>query len=70
MFKVEIEGRFCKACGYCISACPKKVIEFGEDVNPMGYYFAKAVRTEDCIGCCSCATICPDAAISVYKRED
>ena len=27
----------------------------------------EAVKEEDCIGCASCAVVCPDGVISVYK---
>jgi 2-oxoglutarate ferredoxin oxidoreductase subunit delta len=32
-----------------------------------GYPVAYMENPEECIGCTSCAIVCPDGAISVYK---
>ena len=48
----------------------KKLIERGEtdtEVNKKGYTFAQQVLEDTCNGCASCATVCPDGCISVYK---
>ena len=67
MGKVEILPEICKSCGFCITVCPKKVLEIGQKVNSKGYQYAEAKNPEDCIGCGLCATMCPDAAIEVYR---
>lgn len=67
MGKIEVLKEICKSCGFCVSVCPKKVIEIGKNVNLKGYQYAEAVRPDDCIGCALCATMCPDAAIEVYR---
>lgn len=66
--KVEIHAELCKACGYCVKFCPKKVLDFGKNVNSKGYAYVTAVN-EDCIACCSCARMCPAGAIDVYKFD-
>lgn len=66
MPKVEIRSESCKSCGYCVKFCPKKVLGIGENVNSKGYEYV-TVLNDQCIGCKMCATICPDAAIEVYK---
>jgi len=38
-----------------------------KEVNKRGYTFAQTVLEDTCIGCASCATVCPDGCISVYK---
>lgn len=67
MVRLEIDPDSCKACEYCISQCPKNVLEFGTEVNKAGYRYVTVAREEDCIGCMICATICPDCAIEIYK---
>lgn len=69
MARVEISEKYCKACGYCISVCPKHVLDFGSAINAMGYTYAAVMHPEDCIGCCSCAVVCPDAAIEITKED-
>ena len=36
-------------------------------VNKKGYTFAHQVLEDTCNGCASCATVCPDGWITVYK---
>lgn len=66
MARVEIVAELCKSCGYCIKFCPKKVLDYGKEVNSKGYEYVTSVN-DDCIACCSCARICPAGAINVYK---
>ncbi|MFR3533610.1 MAG: 4Fe-4S binding protein, partial [Bacteroides thetaiotaomicron] len=35
--------------------------------NMKGYNYAWQVKEDTCNGCSSCATVCPDGCISVYK---
>ncbi len=67
MPKVEIIAERCKACGFCMKFCPKKVLDTGTEVNSKGYEFVVAVDPEACIGCAICGKICPDGAIDVFK---
>lgn len=67
MPKIEILKELCKSCLYCIETCPKKVIDLGKEVNTKGYQYVVAVNPDACVGCTLCATMCPDAAIEVYK---
>lgn len=67
MAKITVEPRYCKACGLCIMACKKGVIDYGKDTNTMGYHAVVPDETKGCIGCRLCAIVCPEAAIEVYK---
>ena len=64
---VKIDFQRCKECGYCITFCPKKVLTKGAAVNKRGYF--PPVVGEGCIACGTCARMCPDAAIAVYKED-
>ncbi len=66
MAKVEINEAMCKGCGLCAHVCPKKVLEMGKTANKQGYRYAISVNDE-CVACKSCAIMCPDALIDVYK---
>ena len=39
-----------------------------KEVNGKGYHFAMMI-SDTCIGCASCAMICPDGVITVYKAK-
>ena len=66
MPKVEIRSESCKSCGYCVKFCPKKALMIGDRVNGKGYEYVIPAG-DGCIACKMCATICPDAAIEVFK---
>ncbi len=69
MGRIVVDARVCKGCGYCINFCPKKVIHFGETRNSSGYgnRVAEQIEGADCVACKTCAIVCPDSAITVYK---
>lgn len=66
MAMVQIREELCKACGYCVKFCPKKVLGPSGRVNSKGYEYITVIA-EGCVGCCSCARMCPGGAIDVYK---
>lgn len=69
MAKVTINKEACKGCGLCVSACPKNVLAISSsDSNKAGYFVAESVN-DNCIGCISCALMCPDTAITVERQE-
>jgi len=68
-FKVTIAEKYCKGCGYCIKYCPKKVLCAEDTINAKGYVKVKVGAPADCIGCLSCSTVCPEAAITVAKED-
>ncbi|MBR5177289.1 MAG: 2-dehydropantoate 2-reductase [Lachnospiraceae bacterium] len=68
-FKVKLAEKFCKGCGYCIKYCPKHVLTAEDGLNAKGYVKVKVANEADCIGCLSCSTVCPEAAISIIKED-
>ncbi|MDE7059454.1 MAG: 4Fe-4S binding protein, partial [Lachnospiraceae bacterium] len=68
-----VDADACKACGKCIQACPKKLIEL-VPVSGVSYVqcnsrdkgkdVAKACKA-GCIGCMKCAKNCEAGAITV-----
>jgi 2-oxoglutarate ferredoxin oxidoreductase subunit delta len=68
MARVIVDDAYCKGCGLCVAACPKKVLALdNERITPKGYHPAKLVDPSGCIGCSSCYVTCPDVAITVVR---
>ena len=64
---VTVDIPRCKGCELCVVACPVDVLALEpKEVNDRGYHFAFMAYPEKCIGCGSCALVCPDACIEVY----
>ncbi|MDR3222430.1 MAG: ferredoxin family protein [Methanobrevibacter sp.] len=56
----------CKGCKRCISECKENVIELCDELNNLGYNYAK-YKGDGCIGCGDCYYTCPEPlAIEVY----
>ncbi len=49
--------------------CPRTLIKKSTDHNRQGYFPAEFDREQEerCTGCKTCAQMCPDTAIEVYK---
>ena len=68
MAKVTINENLCKGCGNCVNACPKNLLELAKDhINSKGYHPAAMKDQAACVGCASCALMCPDVAITVER---
>jgi len=72
--RITLDGEACKACYLCVSVCPEKLIVASDKLNQKGYYPAEFTETNPdeenrrCTGCATCAIICPDVAIEVYRE--
>ena len=42
-------------------------LNLAHEINTKGYKYAVLVKESGCIGCATCARVCPDVAITVYK---
>lgn len=61
--KITVKENWCKACGICITYCPKNVLVENDKGRPI------AKNIDDCIQCMLCELRCPDFAIMVEKKE-
>ena len=55
---IEINEKYCKGCGICVTFCPAKVLALEN-------FKAKAIKPEACVKCMQCELRCPDFAIRV-----
>ena len=66
--KVTFDVGRCKSCGLCVEACPKGILAIDTDyINQKGYNPAKVIDEVKCVGCASCALMCPDVVITVER---
>ncbi|MHB8917143.1 MAG: FAD-dependent oxidoreductase [Desulfocucumaceae bacterium] len=66
-FKVEVDLKACKECGYCKEVCTLDIFRPSGSFNDRGYRPMEVVSSERCVGCQRCFFICPDFAISIEK---
>ena len=68
MAKLTFKTDNCKGCGLCVDACPKGILVIAADkINKKGHHPAECADMEKCIGCASCAMMCPDCIIKVER---
>jgi 2-oxoglutarate ferredoxin oxidoreductase subunit delta len=65
---ITIDFERCKSCELCIEFCPKKSISVSGLLNQKGYFVAVFSDDGACTGCGTCAIICPEVAIEVFKE--
>lgn len=68
MAKLTFKEELCKGCGLCVNACPKHILELSTGhLNKKGYAPVTLAKPDECIGCASCALMCPDCVITVER---
>ena len=68
MAKLTFKVDECKGCGLCVNACPLQLLQLSQDViNQKGHHPAELTDESACVGCASCATMCPDCIITVER---
>ena len=65
MPKIRVLDKYCKGCGLCVPACPKKILYLPEEVDRRGVHVVKVHADIPCTGCLNCTVMCPDAALEV-----
>ncbi len=65
----EIDPTECKACGRCIEACPRGVLQLGTDLNSRGYRYVRYTG-QGCIGCANCFYVCPEPHTFVIHKPE
>ncbi len=60
----------CKGCGFCITNCPRDILELSAELNANGYHFPVVKNPDNCNNCGLCEMICPDFAIWSVKKEE
>ena len=59
---VVVNTERCKGCNLCVLALTPKV-------NQKGYNYVQQVVEDTCNGCSSCAIVCPDGCLTVYRAK-
>ena len=60
----------CKGCGFCVTYCPKNVLEMSDEFNSKGYHPPRVIDENQCVNCDLCEMICPEFAIFSVRKEE
>ncbi len=65
MSKLLINDERCKACGYCVEACPVGALSLQRVEGKL--YDVSVVDPDKCITCGSCYRVCPDLCFEIVE---
>lgn len=68
MVKFKIDKERCKGCGLCVHVCPKHLLKLADEVTAKGYHICTMADVGSCVACASCAIMCPDSCIEIWKE--
>jgi 2-oxoglutarate ferredoxin oxidoreductase subunit delta len=68
--KIVINENLCLGCGYCVHFCANECITISDKFNAQGFLVPSFTKPESCTACGSCARMCPQYIIDVYKYEN
>ncbi|MDR3129501.1 MAG: 4Fe-4S binding protein [Tannerellaceae bacterium] len=67
---VLIDKERCKGCELCIASCGAGVLRLSDGVvNGRGYPYVEEHPKGECIGCANCGEVCPEGALTIYRRR-
>ena len=68
---ITMDQQKCKGCSLCVQACPKKLLSPSTALNSLGYFPVKVKDQKliGCIGCLSCAIVCPDSVFEISRHK-
>jgi len=58
LHELDIDHSKCDQCQACVNECPVDAIELSDSKIILA-------RSEDCMACCLCETICPQSCIQM-----
>jgi 2-oxoglutarate ferredoxin oxidoreductase subunit delta len=66
---VVVADERCKGCSLCVDVCTPHALELDDrSVNAMGHHVVRLVDPDACTSCAKCASVCPDAVLTIYAR--
>jgi NAD-dependent dihydropyrimidine dehydrogenase PreA subunit len=65
MYVIKIDAAQCEACGDCVDTCPNELISLVEENGKQYALFTG--NPDDCLGCYSCESACPEGALTITE---
>ena len=66
---VVVKTERCKGCKSCVSEKKLHILSISKKKKKKGYNYVQQVVEDTCNGCSSCAIVCPDGCLTVYRAK-